>query len=81
MEIKPNFNLKQTVYFMQNNRIKKSTISCINYPSVWINKKGKVEQTSFSYRVKSLTTKEYGNSGGLPACLLFLTKKDLIKTL
>ena len=81
MELKSEFNLKQTVYFMRDNRIKKSTITGINYPSVWINSKGKIEQSSFTYRVKSLSSKDYGNSGGIPKCLLFPTKKDLIKTL
>ena len=81
MELIPQFNLRQTVYFIRDNKIRKSTVTGINYPDVWLNTKGKEEQTSFSYRVKSLTTKEYGNTGGVPSSLLFKTKKDLIKTL
>ena len=81
LTIEPRFKLKQTVYFMRNNRVKKSTITCINYPSVWINKNKKIQQTGFTYRVKSLTPKDYGNSGGFPECLLFATKKDLLKSL
>ena len=81
LDLKPKFQLKQAVYFMQNNKIKKSTIIGINYPSVWINSSGKIEQTSFSYRVKSLTIKEYGNTSGIPGCLLFSSKNELIKTL
>jgi hypothetical protein len=81
INFKPKFQLKQAVYFMQNNRIKKSTIIGIIFPSVWIGDKGKLQQTSFSYRVKSLTRKDYGNTYGILDCLLFATKKELMKTL
>jgi len=77
----PKFQLKQTVYFMQNNKIRKSTIIGINYPSIWVGNKGRINQTSFSYRVKSLSYKDYGNSGGIPDCLLFTSKEELISTL
>lgn len=79
--LEPRFKLKQAVYFMRNNKVKKSTICGINYPKVWISKSGKIEQTSFTYRVKSMTEKDYGNSGGLPDCLLFPSKKELLKSL
>jgi hypothetical protein len=81
MIIEPKFKLKQTVYFMQNNKVKKSTIIAINYPSIWIGNKNKIQSTSFTYRVKSLTYKDYGNSGGIPDCLLFATKKELLQSL
>lgn len=81
MNITPKFELKQTVYFMENNKVRKSTINCINFPKVWLSKNGKIEQTSFTYRVKSMLINDYGNSGGVPECLLFATKKELIKTL
>lgn len=81
MTLEPQFKLRQTVYFMQNNKIRKSTISGINYPNIWLTKGGKIQQTNFTYKVRSLTFKDYGNSGGIPSCLLFASKKDLIKTL
>jgi hypothetical protein len=81
MNLIPEFQLKQAVFFMRNNRVKKSTITSIKYPTVWLNKKGQVEQTLFIYRVKSMTSKDYGNSEGIPSCLLFKTKKDLLKSL
>jgi hypothetical protein len=68
---------------MKDNRVRKSTISSIKYPTVWISGKNKVEQTSFFYRIKSsiLTQKDYGNSGGLPESLFFESKKELLKSL
>lgn len=81
IKIIPDFELKQAVYFMQNNKVKKSTITGINYPKIWIGDKGKINQTSFSYRVKSLTIKDYGNTNGIPSCLLYKSKKELIATL
>lgn len=77
----PKYNLKQTVYFMKNNKIKKSSILGIKYPTIWFGKNNTLESTSFLYRVRYLTREDYGNSGGVPECLLFSTKKDLIKTL
>lgn len=86
MELKSKFTLKETVYFMHDNRIRKSTITGIKFPNVWLSNNGRsnnIQTTSFNYVIKLFGNNHprYGNSGGLPECLLFKTKKDLIKTL
>lgn len=82
MELNSKFTLKQTVYFIHENRVCKSTITGIKFPTIWVYK-NEVNQTAFYYIVKSLGNNHsrYGNSGGFPECLLFSCKKELLKSL
>ena len=78
--LKSKFSIKDTVYFMENNKIVKSTIVTIIFPKV-IQFKKSIEQTGFLYRVNRNTHIQKTNSNGIPECWLFPNKKELIKTL
>jgi len=72
------YSLGETVYFMQDNKICKSTITCICFPTYWKNTKKELQQTSFTYRLKCNTFK---SNSDIPECWLFKTKTLLLKTL
>lgn len=79
--LKPEYGINQTVYFMDNNKVCKSTINRISFPSIWMDKRGKMESTSFRYYIKASHRLTQFKISGIPKCILFSSKKELLKSL
>ena len=71
----PKFNIGQTVYFMKDNKVCKSIITVIELPTIWKDKKGLIQMTSTSYKLRNLENYTY------PECWLFSNKKSLLNSL
>lgn len=79
-ELTSKYDISDTVYFIESNRIRKSKIKCVYLPTIIQTKKG-LESFSFKYRLSCNTSLQNGNSQSIPECLLFPNRKELIKTL
>lgn len=76
MVVQSKYDIGDKVFWMENNKIQSSEIWSIDFPTIWICKKGKskkLEQTSVHYRVKS-------SLRSFPEPLLYPSKLALINS-
>lgn len=71
----PKFNIGQTVYFMKDNKVCKSSIKVIKLPLIWKDRKGLIQMTCTKYKLHNLEANDY------PECWLFDNKKSLLNSL
>ena len=69
------FDIGQTVYFMNDNKVCKSIIKVIELPLIWKDKKGLIQMTCTKYKLNNLEANDY------PECWLFSDKKALLNSL
>lgn len=69
------FDIGQTVYFMNNNKVCESIVKVIELPLIWKDNKGLIQMTSTKYKLNNLEANYY------PECWLFSDKKALLNSL
>lgn len=83
MTVSSKFNIKQKVFWLENNKVRKAVVKSIQFPLVQMLKNQQVLHGEFMYFVSDNTKSSVinWNGGGLRESQVFASKAELLKSL